>query len=388
MSEIFELLILAVLLTQGDKWSGAIGGAVYHLFTVLLSAIPRFGKMYRRVIIEGPIKFTALFKIPSWAISSSGVVLGLIIHNWIWGQPNHPIEFWVILIIAFTAILKILHDVILFQLTGYEEIVEFMKEVPILVKPLERQLPGFEKLLRNQKVRLSLSRAHFVDTNITPFFRLLVSLGVCFFCLAHLQLINTTTIPTLLEAETVAFSLLINAIDENKIPFSGQVWNIIYITSKAIVLFWLVIFLALASSTVDQVVDDAENTILTNQIDPNDFETRYQSGSKAKSTVKIIAALLNPIGDEIGAESVTIINTSSQYINLNGWTIMDKNGGIESIPDCILPAGSTLRLSLGNNLRLSNRGGNISLLNPNNQVIDTVNYSENDASTEGITVIF
>ena len=293
-----------------------------------------------------------------------------------------------ILIIAFTAILKILHDVILFQLTGYEEIVEFMKEVPILVKPLERQLPGFEKLLRNQKVRLSLSRAHFVDTNITPFFRLLVSLGVCFFCLAHLQLINTTTIPTLLEAETVAFSLLINAIDENKIPFSGQVWNIIYITSKAIVLFWLVIFLALASSTVDQVVDDAENTILTNQIDPNDFETRYQSGSKAKSTVKIIAALLNPIGDEIGAESVTIINTSSQYINLNGWTIMDKNGGIESIPDCILPAGSTLRLSLGNNLRLSNRGGNISLLNPNNQVIDTVNYSENDASTEGITVIF
>ncbi len=388
MSDIFELVVLVILLAQGDKWSGAIGGAVYHLFTVLLSAIPFFGKVYRRVIIEGPVKFTALFKIPSWAISSTGVVLGLIIHNWIWGQPNRPIEFWIILIVTFSAILKILHDVILFQLTGYEEIIEFMKEVPILVKPLEQQLPGFEKLLRNQKVRLSLSRAHFVDTNIIPFFRLLTSLGVCFFCLAHLQIINTSSMPTLLEAETIAFSLLINTMDESKIPFSGQMWNIIYIASKAIVLFWLVIFLALASSTVDQVINDAENTVSTNQLIPNEMEKKYQLRSKTRGTIKIIAALLNPIGDEIGQESVTILNTSSQNLNLKGWSIMDNNGSIENIPDGILPAGSTLRISLSDTIRLSNRGGTISLLNTENQVIDIVNYSENEASEEGRTMVF
>ena len=104
-----------------------------------------------------------------------------------------------------------------------------------------------------------------------------------------------------------------------------------------------------------------------------------------KIPVRIIAAMVNPSGDDVGKEYVILLNKSSKDIDLNGWSIMDKsNERHDVITNKIIPAGDTLKIRLsGEGAQLSNKGGIITLLNSEGLKIDGVSYTSADADVQG-----
>jgi len=100
--------------------------------------------------------------------------------------------------------------------------------------------------------------------------------------------------------------------------------------------------------------------------------------------VSIIAAMVNPGGDDVGLEYVILLNKSNQDINLNGWQIVDKLNKKETIRKKIIKAGETRKITLsGKGAQLSNKGGNITLLNADGIKLDGATYTESDASVQG-----
>ena len=96
-----------------------------------------------------------------------------------------------------------------------------------------------------------------------------------------------------------------------------------------------------------------------------------------KPIVRIIAALVNPAGEDTGRESITLKNTTDTTINLDNWVIVDKHRQYEILQNITLHAGESkaVRLS-GMGARLSNKGGTITLLNPEGIKIDGVAYTQ------------
>jgi hypothetical protein len=103
--------------------------------------------------------------------------------------------------------------------------------------------------------------------------------------------------------------------------------------------------------------------------------------------IRIVAALPNPIGGAPEAETVTLLNTSPQAINLTGWAIADRQKHKHSLSGS-LPAGQTVVIPLPPTVQLGNQGGVISLLNPDGLKVDGVSYTREQAQREGWTIVF
>lgn len=108
------------------------------------------------------------------------------------------------------------------------------------------------------------------------------------------------------------------------------------------------------------------------------------------SKVRIIAALVNPLQHDPGLETVTLINTGTVDVNINNWSIADKNAKTSSIQGETLKAGATYQFRLdGQGAQLSNKGGVIKLLNASGNLVHSVSYSKGAARNhEGETLIF
>ena len=105
--------------------------------------------------------------------------------------------------------------------------------------------------------------------------------------------------------------------------------------------------------------------------------------------VRIVAAMVNPGGDDVGKELVTLINMGETPIGLDGWRLVDKNNRHFKIGQVALAGGSASTLRLPKDAaQLSNQGGEIRLLNPNNEVVHRVTWSKQQATREGETLIF
>jgi uncharacterized protein YukJ len=104
--------------------------------------------------------------------------------------------------------------------------------------------------------------------------------------------------------------------------------------------------------------------------------------------VRIVAALANPVGPAPEAETVSLCNTSPESVALAGWSILDANKRQLLLPDTTLAAGDTLRVRLGPPVALGNRGGLISLLDPDGLKVDGVAYTKDQANREGWTLVF
>ncbi len=109
--------------------------------------------------------------------------------------------------------------------------------------------------------------------------------------------------------------------------------------------------------------------------------------AEAIAGVRIVAAMLNPIGKDAGKETVTLINTSPEAIDLNGWSLADKLKSKQSLSGKINP-GEVLKVALDKKINLSNEGGLITLLDNNGLKIDGVSYTKENAQKEGWTVVF
>ncbi len=103
-------------------------------------------------------------------------------------------------------------------------------------------------------------------------------------------------------------------------------------------------------------------------------------------TVRIVAALVNSVkSPEI--ETVTILNATPSEIDLQGWSIADKNKHRHPL-EGKLEAGETRRIVVEKPAELSNKGGLITVLDERGMKVDGVAYTKEQASRPGWTIVF
>lgn len=156
------------------------------------------------------------------------------------------------------------------------------------------------------------------------------------------------------------------------------------------------IFLAFASQAVH--TDEKEGHALPNSQNFAQLLGQEPVGEEKTTDdrrVAIVAALVNPVGDEnqpnatAQPELVYLLNRSMKtHTSLSGWSLLNKNDEAHRISeDITLAPGAVQSVSLGN-VPLSNRGGLISLLDDQGIKVDGVIYTREQSKMEGQLVIF
>lgn len=105
-----------------------------------------------------------------------------------------------------------------------------------------------------------------------------------------------------------------------------------------------------------------------------------------RGDIRIIAALANPLAIERGQETVTLINATPGDIDLTGWALADASGR-QSLSG-LLAKGEAIRIKLGNSVRLSNTRDTLTVLDPQQNIIDQVSYQARDLPAEGWSKVF
>jgi hypothetical protein len=104
--------------------------------------------------------------------------------------------------------------------------------------------------------------------------------------------------------------------------------------------------------------------------------------------VRIVAALVNPLGPAPEAETVTLLNASPAAIDLAGWRLADRMKRSCPVPAVELGAGATMTVSLASDVQLGNKGGAVTLLDAEGLKVDGVAYTDAAVPDEGWTVTF
>jgi hypothetical protein len=103
--------------------------------------------------------------------------------------------------------------------------------------------------------------------------------------------------------------------------------------------------------------------------------------------VRIIGALVDPASrPESRNETVTVIDTTNRDIDLARWSIADNNG--RQALDGVLASGETRRVRLGSSVRPHNTRDTITVLDPNEQIVDQGSYEARHLPEEGYTMLF
>ena len=88
-------------------------------------------------------------------------------------------------------------------------------------------------------------------------------------------------------------------------------------------------------------------------------------------------------------ERVLLLNTLASAVNLNDWALADKNKRRHPLDGIALEAGAVTAVTLpGTTIQLSNDGGIITLLNKEGLKVHGVQYTKDDASRQGRTIVF
>lgn len=134
-------------------------------------------------------------------------------------------------------------------------------------------------------------------------------------------------------------------------------------------------------------IDNSDNIL---DHDENRLHVDYYSNRK----LSIVSALVNPVGADRGNEWVTLLNSSSETISLNGKGLLDnRNRGI--LLNGQIQPGESLRIS-GDVLlpiKLVNTGGSLRIVSYTEDIFELVDYvrwSENDVKMveEGVALTF
>jgi uncharacterized protein YukJ len=104
--------------------------------------------------------------------------------------------------------------------------------------------------------------------------------------------------------------------------------------------------------------------------------------------VRIVAALVNDTASP-EVERVTLLNTADRAIDLAGWQLRDKMKAAKQLGGSIA-AGSTMVIEIlpGDAMKLSNRGGIISLIDGEGLKVHGVAYTREQAAQPGRTIPF
>ena len=109
---------------------------------------------------------------------------------------------------------------------------------------------------------------------------------------------------------------------------------------------------------------------------------------EADHIVRIVAALVNPPGPAPEAETVMLLNASPQQVDLTGWSILDRDKRQMMLHSGLLAPGDSVRVQVAAPVQLGNRGGLITLLNPDGLKVDGVAYTQAQAAAEGWSIVF
>jgi len=102
--------------------------------------------------------------------------------------------------------------------------------------------------------------------------------------------------------------------------------------------------------------------------------------------VRIVGALVNSTKSP-EEEIVTLLNTGTSAIDLAGWHLVDKQKARMPLSGP-LPAGGVIQVRVVAPVALSNKGGLISLLDPQGRKVDGVSYTKDQARNPGWTLVF
>lgn len=151
---------------------------------------------------------------------------------------------------------------------------------------------------------------------------------------------------------------------------------------------WLAFFSAFQSQSFH--TDDRTGKAINKDAQGKKIDTTVGAEplTDATADIKIIAALVNPIGEDPSQETVTLLNTSAKAIDLNGWTLADRLKRKMKLTGIINPGNSLLIPVSGKDVQLGNDGGIITLLNPQELKVDGVSYTRSDAQKQGRTIVF
>jgi hypothetical protein len=109
--------------------------------------------------------------------------------------------------------------------------------------------------------------------------------------------------------------------------------------------------------------------------------------SEPDRVVRIVGALVNPIGPAPEPETVTLLNTSPRPVEIDGWTIADRLKNKQSLSGS-LAAGATVTVPVQPPVQLGNKGDIITLLDNEGLKVDGVLYTGKEAQREGWTLVF
>jgi uncharacterized protein YukJ len=141
---------------------------------------------------------------------------------------------------------------------------------------------------------------------------------------------------------------------------------------------WVAIFLAFQSQAWH--TDDVTGHALA------DTDPRPQPDGA--TAIRIVAALVNPIGPAPETETVTVINASPAPVDLTGWRLADRLKRSCPVPAGPLAAGATLTVAARDGVQLGNNGGAITLLDPAGVKVHGVSYTSDQVRQEGWTAVF
>jgi uncharacterized protein YukJ len=117
----------------------------------------------------------------------------------------------------------------------------------------------------------------------------------------------------------------------------------------------------------------------------DDAQPRPERGTEA---VRVVAALVDPLGPAPEAETITLLNASPAPIDLTEWRIADRAKRTCPVPAGSLAAGAVLVMTPTDGVALGTNGGIITLLDPEGRKIHGVSYTAEEAREEGWTVVF
>ncbi len=105
--------------------------------------------------------------------------------------------------------------------------------------------------------------------------------------------------------------------------------------------------------------------------------------------VRIIAALVNPAGHDPSRETVTLVNTGPEAVPITNWQLIDRNGKRSTFAETVLQAGAFhTEVLTGADVQLSNKGGEIILVDDAGRDVHKVVYARAQVKAQGQTILF
>lgn len=255
--EIFKSTILVLALFFCNSWSGALGGLFFSVFS-LATRIPYIGKIFG-FILNKKVKTIVVIKFISWLISSSGVLLGYLLFWSFFGSPTNTAEFIIILVFSISAVINIAYDLALFQMDTFSE---HLKNGRFIFEKVFKD-KELDFLYKDEKAQKSLSRSLFIDLHLPQLFRLLFSIGMTYFSLGNLGILQVKNgeVVGILNSIQSAYST-IPIVGSASPIFEGQYWQVCSIIASFLVFLWTVFFISAAQSMFsdeEKLNDEDEN---------------------------------------------------------------------------------------------------------------------------------